>query len=107
MFCGFILWIICLSKIITIPCPYARNLIALDIVLCMLHKNAKLDTIIIGISGGITMKKIGICIGVLGLIILIKVLLDAKDKKAASTNIIGGSDGQTTIYLAGKHSHKH
>lgn len=53
------------------------------------------------------MKKIGICIGVLGLIILIKVLLDAKDKKAASTNIIGGADEPTIIYLAGKHSHKH
>ena len=53
------------------------------------------------------MKKIGICIGVLGLMILIKVLLDAKDKKAASTNIIGGSDGQTTIYLAGKHINNH
>lgn len=53
------------------------------------------------------MKKIGICIGVLGLMILIKILLDAKDKKAASTNIIGGADGSTTIYLAGKHRHKH
>ncbi len=53
------------------------------------------------------MKKTGICIGLLGLIILIKVLLEAKDKKAASTNIIGGADGATTIYLAGKHSHKY
>ncbi len=61
----------------------------------------------IEIFGGITMKKTGICIGLLGLIILIKVLLEAKDKKAASTNIIGGADGATTIYLAGKHSHKY
>lgn len=59
------------------------------------------------IFGGIIMKKIGICIGLLGLIILIKVLLEAKDKKAASTNIIGGADGVTTIYLAEKHNHKH
>jgi Na+-transporting methylmalonyl-CoA/oxaloacetate decarboxylase beta subunit len=49
------------------------------------------------------MKKLEICIGVLGLIILIKVLLAAKDKKAASTNIIGDANGSTTIYLAGKY----
>ena len=53
------------------------------------------------------MKKLEICIGVLGLIILIKVLLAAKDKKAASTNIIGGADGPTTLFLIGKYSHKH
>lgn len=45
------------------------------------------------------MKKIGICIGVLGLIVLIKILLDAKDKKAASANIIGGALGGYGIYL--------
>ena len=54
------------------------------------------------------MKKIGFSIGLLGIaLIFFKVILAAKDKKAASTNIIGGADGSTTIYLAGKHSHKH
>lgn len=53
------------------------------------------------------MKIIGICIGVLGLIILIKVLFDTKDKKAASTNMIGGADGPTTIFFCEKYSHKH
>ena len=49
------------------------------------------------------MKKIGAGIGVLGMIIiLIKIVSDAKDKKAASVNIIGGADGPTSIFLAGK-----
>lgn len=38
------------------PYPYARNLIALSIVLCMLHKNAKLDTITVRIYGVDIMK---------------------------------------------------
>lgn len=49
------------------------------------------------------MIKIGFSIGLLGIgLILFKVILDAKDKKAASTNIIGGAYGQTTIILRHK-----
>ncbi len=49
------------------------------------------------------MKKIGAGIGVLGMIIiLIKIISDAKDKKAATTNIIGGADEPTIIFLKEK-----
>lgn len=49
------------------------------------------------------MKKIRAGIGIVGMIIiLIKIVSDVKDKKAASSNIIGRADGSTSISLAGK-----
>lgn len=52
-------------------------------------------------------KKIGVGIGIFGItIIFIKVLLNAKDKKAASSNIIGRADEPTIIFLAGKYRRK-
>lgn len=51
-------------------------------------------------KGTVTMKKTGCSIGLLVIaLMLLKIILIAKDKKAASTNIIGSADGQTIIFL--------
>lgn len=50
-------------------------------------------------------KEIGVGIGILGItVIFIKVLLNARDKKAASSNIIGRADEPTIISFTDKHS---
>lgn len=50
---------------------------------------------------GIIMKKVGIVVSVIGVIIAIAGIIQ-KNKISASISIIGGADGPTSIFLAGK-----
>ena len=47
------------------------------------------------------MKKVGIVVSVIGVIIAIAGIIQ-RNRRSASISIIGGADGPTSIFLAGK-----
>ena len=52
-------------------------------------------------KGKVIMKKVGITVSIIGVILVIAGIVQ-KSKKSMAISIIGGADGPTSIFLAGK-----